>query len=311
MRKILSYIGDGAPTSRPIRTIRRHKSESFDYTLTNNPDELKAEWIRDFPEDRAGIEKIFAIGKVMGSRMVSYGDLMRTAAVRSWWEKILYGLRMLYWSYPFWRYVRWSAEYGLNKYLTNEKLKSIYCTEEEFMAVLVPIGWAYYGDYQMPPLGGTQSFAHWLLEQIEGFGSRLISRVGVERVLIEDGTAVGVRLDNGLEMRAKFVIAACDVEALYERMLPPDAVSDELKKRLRNAELYDSCVTLSLGLDCDARDLGFSEEMVFLTHDGLTRKEHNEGDPHKAGLSLIAASVRDASLAPPGKGTHTLSCRRL
>ena len=68
------------------------------------------------------------------------------------------------------------------------------------------------------------------------------------------------------------VIAACDVEALYERMLPAGAVPVKLKQKLHEAELYPSSVTVSLGLDKPAQELGFGEEMVFLCDERVPRE---------------------------------------
>ncbi|MGK0385061.1 MAG: prolycopene isomerase [Bacteroidia bacterium] len=55
-------------------------------------------------------------------------------------------------------------------------------------------------------------------------------------------------------------------------------------------------------------DLGLDDAMLFLVRDDVKRTEHNAGDPHKAGISILAPSFRDPSLAPPGKGTMTIYC---
>ncbi len=39
---------------------------------------------------------------------------------------------------------------------------------------------------------------------------------------------------------------------------------------------------------------------------GSTREQHNGTDPHLAGLSVIAPSLRDPTMAPKGKGTLTV-----
>ena len=40
-----------------------------------------------------------------------------------------------------------------------------------------------------------------------------------------------------------------------------------------------------------------------LTRDDVPREEQNNGDPEGAAITVLAPSVRDATLAPPGKGT--------
>jgi phytoene dehydrogenase-like protein len=54
--------------------------------------------------------------------------------------------------------------------------------------------------------------------------------------------------------------------------------------------------------------LGLDDAMLFIVRDDVKRTEHNAGDPHKAGISVLAPSFRDSSLAPAGKGTMTIYC---
>jgi prolycopene isomerase len=65
-------------------------------------------------------------------------------------------------------------------------------------------------------------------------------------------------------------------------------------------------VTLSIGLDVPTEELGFGEELVCLTRDGIRREEHVGPDPEKVAISVLAPSHRDPSLAPQGKGTLTV-----
>ena len=57
--RVFDLIGRDHPVARPQRRIRRWKSPSVDLLLTDRPDDLKAELIRRFPHERAGIERFF------------------------------------------------------------------------------------------------------------------------------------------------------------------------------------------------------------------------------------------------------------
>jgi prolycopene isomerase len=145
----------------------------------------------------------------------------------------------------------------------------------------------------------------------EQLGGDVRFQCKVDKIELENGTATGISIDRRgerISVKAKHVIAACDVEALYERMLPESAIPNEVKEKLHNAELYSSAVTVSLGLDCPVEQLGLDDAMLFLVRDDVARTEHNAGDPHKAGISVLAPSFRDPSLAPAGKGTMTIYC---
>jgi prolycopene isomerase len=174
---------------------------------------------------------------------------------------------------------------------------------------MVPIGWAYYGDFQSPPAGGGQVIPEWLENMSEYYGAEIFCSTKVTKIRTEDNTSKGLRIQrNGYEMdiNSKYVIAASDVETLYEKMLPPRIIPEKLKSRLKNAELYHSSVTISVALDCSSEELGFGEEMIHLSEEEIPFGEHANGDPRTSEISILAPTARDKTLAPEGKGTLTL-----
>ena len=215
---------------------------------------------------------------------------------------------MLAWFLPLRRFLRSSAEEGLARYFRGGAIGRVFCAEERLASLMVPLAWSYEKDYFAAPVGGSQSWVRWLVERIRSAGSEVRLGCPVRRVLIEDGQAAGVELADGERLPARWVIAACDVERLYERMLPPEVVPAALRRKLAAADLYYSCVMLFCGLSCSPEELGLGEEMIRLTRDGLTRDEHASGDPTTTALLLLAPSARDRTLAPPGKSTLTIQC---
>lgn len=306
VNKVFAAIGNDAPAALPMDRIRRYKGESFDYLLTKNPDELKAQLTRDFPGDAGGLEKFFKLAHTLGGRMVTYGRFMRAAETMNPFELARRGLSLAQWSFPFWSLVGDKDCTALRGFFKSEKLRSIFCSEENVLSCLVPIGWAYHGDFQRPPAGGSQAFVKWLKKRVEAAGSLVALRTEVKHIDLDHRRATGVTLADGHKLQARWVIAACDVEALFTRLLPKDAVPADVLQRYRQAELYNSCVTVSLGLDCEPRALGMNEELVYMTRDGLPRHAHNDGNPHTTALSVLAPSLRDPTLAPSGKGTLTM-----
>jgi prolycopene isomerase len=102
---------------------------------------------------------------------------------------------------------------------------------------------------------------------------------------------------------AKHLIAACDIELVYKKLLPQYAVSEKLKSKLDKSELYSSSVTISIALNCPSEQLGFGDEMIQMFNEETARMEHNSGDPHKSFISILAPTVRDKTLAPENHGT--------
>lgn len=314
VHNMFQLIGGDFPRPRIQTVVRRMKGESFDYLLTGNPDELKEQWIREFPHEKKGIEKFFRDAKKVGRSFRILGHAFRSMETMTPLEKARYGLRMLNFALPFIKHLGFAGEEGtkkgLNKYFKDPRLHEVFCSEADLLSCLVPVGWAYYSDYQMPPEGGSQVFPEWLSHVTEFYGNDVLLKCRVNKIITENNVCKGVELESrGVQytVNSNYVIAACDVETLYEKMLPPEAVPEEFKAKLRGAELYSSSVTLSVALDCHPAALGFGEELVFLSKDGLpSKKAHVDGNPHTAGISILAPSLRDPSLAPTGCGTLTL-----
>lgn len=311
--RVFEAIGKDHPKAAPQTLIKRYKGRSFDYLLTARPDDLKAQLIRDFPADRAGIERFFRDARRLGKAFDGMGSFFRTEESMPAWERGLHLMKKLRFALPFIPHLRYSGstgiDKGLRKYFSNARLRTVFASEMDILSCLVPVAWAYYGDYQMPPIGGSQVIPEWLCHVIARLGNRVHYHCRVSEVLTENGRAVGVRLtQKGAErvIRCKAVVAACDVEALYERMLPRDAVPEQLRSKLREADLYPSSITVSIGLNKPAQELGFGEEMIFLCDESVPRERQCSGLPEESGISILAPSLRDPSLAPAGMGTLTL-----
>lgn len=313
VHRIFEWLGNDFPRVADQKMIRRYKGESFDYILTNNPDELRDTWIREYPHEKKGIERFFADARKLGKAFKKMGTQFRSAETMGPAGRMAYGLKMLQFGIPFMRFLRYSGNEGirkgLNRYFKDPALHNVFCSEPDLLSCLVPVGWAYYVDYQLPPRGGSQVFPEWLVHLLQELDGQIFYRCRAERICIESGQSRGVEfLHRGKKYRysSRYVIAACDVETLYEKMLPQGTIPDAFLKKLRSASLYASSVTVSLGLNCCPSLLGFGEELLFISKDNMARKSHSEGPPDQVGISVLAPSLRDPSLAPEGMGTLTM-----
>lgn len=309
--RVFDLLGSDYPRPRSQQRIRRYKGETHDYLLTNNPDELLEEWVREFPEEETGLRRFFAAAKKLGHSFKFFNGYLRSEETMSFWEKLRNKRRLLQFVLPFIPWVRFSGpeklKKGLNKFFSNPKLHDVFAADTELLSCLIPIGWAYYGDFQSPPEGGGQVIPEWLLHVTESFGNHTYYKCRVKSILEEQGTCTGVLLEHrGTEhrLKSKYVIAACDAETLYREMLPQDRSG--MREKLQDAELYSSSLTVSIALDCCPSQLGFSEELVHLASEHVDKGEHMSGNPATTEISILAPSLRDPSLAPDGCGTLTL-----
>ena len=311
--RIFDLIGSDYPVAVPQQRIRRYQGNEHSYLLTNNPDEWRDQLIREFPHEEKGIRRFFASAKKVGRSFKEFNTVFRAKENMSFWDRVKSGYNTFRFVMPFIPYVMYSGEKGLkkglNKFFKDPKLHRIFAAEHELIGCFVPIGWAYYGDFQSPPKGGSQMIPKWLQHNIESRGGQVLFQSAVTQILVDGNKATGVSFthrNKPYSFKSRYVIAANDIETVYEKMLPADLIPAKLKEKLRKAELYTSSVTLSIALDCRAEALGFGEEMIHIINDDQPFEAHSNGDPDTVEMSVLAATVRDKSLCPEHQGTLTV-----
>ena len=309
VHRLFSYVGDDFPRARPISRLCRCKGNSFEYVLTVNPVTLRNRLIEQFPHEAKGIRRFFRDSERLGACFNLLDDRIRTSETMSFLEKLGHAITMLHRTLPMWRHAGVSVEKGLARYFRDPALIRYFCREQSFMSIMMPIGWAYSGNFQAPPEGGSQTLIGWLCDRLKAGGAGVFLGQRVTGVRLDRrGRAAGVSLANGAQIDSRYVVAASDVQTLYDRLLPAGAVSARLRTAVDKADIYYSSFSVFLGLDCDPATLGFGEESLYLVREGVPRLEQCAADPSKSALTILAPSVRDPSLAPPGKGTLTIHC---
>ena len=311
--RLFDAIGNDYPRAISQTRIRRFTGDHHQYLLTNNPDDLKEQWKKEFPEDAAGIDRFFRDAKEVGKAFKNFGHIFRAEETMDWWEKIKNKRNLIRFALSFIPHLRFSGEKGIKKglakYFSNKKLQEVFSADTEILSCIVPVGWAYFNDFQSPPHGGGQVIAEWLEHVIGFFNQDIHYRCQVKQVLTEGKTATGVsavRDGKEFSIRSRYVIAASDAPTLYGRLLPARLVPEKIRKNLASAELYSSSVTISIALDCPVEQLGFNEELVHVSSATVPRSEQAGGDPLRTEICILAPSFRDPSLAPEGQGTLLL-----
>ena len=72
------------------------------------------------------------------------------------------------------------------------------------------------------PIGGSSRIAETIAAVIDKGGGRILTKAAVDRILIEGGTAIGVRMEDGRELRAPLVISCAGVANTYGRLIGSD-----------------------------------------------------------------------------------------
>ncbi len=136
------------------------------------------------------------------------------------------------------------------------------------------------------PRGGTGALVQALLNLVKSKGGVVLTDQSVQKVLIDDGKAVGVRVANGTEYRAnRGVISNIDVKRLFLHLMDDSDVDDadpNLRERLERRIVNNNETILKI-------DLATSEPLRF--------EHHNHQDEYLIGSVLIADSVKHVEVA--------------
>ncbi|MCF2145621.1 NAD(P)/FAD-dependent oxidoreductase [Desmonostoc muscorum LEGE 12446] len=172
------------------------------------------------------------------------------------------------------------------------------------------------------PRGGTGALVQALVNLVTSKGGVILTDQHVEKVLIDDGKAVGVRVAGGKEYRAKHgVISNIDAQRLFLQMTDKsevDGVEPDLYERLerRIVNNNETILKIDLALDEPLRFPNHDHKDEYLVgsiliadsvahveqaHSKCTLGEIPDADPS---MYVVMPSYLDPTLAPAGK--HTL-----
>ncbi len=121
------------------------------------------------------------------------------------------------------------------------------------MSLMMILAFMHAGDGCFPA-GGSLEFARAIECRYLDLGGEINYRSPVERILVENDRAVGVRLTDGSEHRADIVISAADGHATIFEMLQGRYVNDEVRGYYRDLPIFPSWIQVSLGIRRDLAD---------------------------------------------------------
>ncbi len=163
------------------------------------------------------------------------------------------------------------------------------------------------------PVGGPGQIAECIVPIIEKHGGQLAVGTAVERILIEGDRAVGVKLQNGEEVRSKRVISDASAWTTWTQLVEPEiAVRHGYARRLQELQPSPAHLYLFLGYD-EAIDLPKEIIWQMPEYEGIERYDLSQADElYKSQMKfegmggyVLSPSARDPLYAQryPGKST--------
>lgn len=159
------------------------------------------------------------------------------------------------------------------------------------------LAWMSNGDAGYP-LGGSLVLINKILENYQSLGGKIRYGARVEKILVEGDKAAGVRLINGEEFKADYVVSAADGYSTIYKMLDGKFLDEKIERPYKGWKTFSSYLQVSLGV---ARE--FPQEKGTLA---LYLKNKIKVDD-KTELNEISARFFnfDPSMAPVGKTAIT------
>lgn len=149
-------------------------------------------------------------------------------------------------------------------------------------------------------VGGSMALSHAIETRYLNLGGKISYKKKVDKILVENDRAIGVRLADGTEQKADYVISAADGHATIFEMLDGKYVDDKIKGYYERMPIFQPLVFVGLGVNRSFEDM---PKII----SGITIKLEKPlvigGQEHKS-LSVRVHNF-DPSLAQPGKTVLT------
>jgi phytoene dehydrogenase-like protein len=171
--------------------------------------------------------------------------------------------------------------------------------------------------------GGTGGIADAIARSAENFGAEIRCNAPVNQVIVKNGRALGVVLENGDKIHASAVASSLDPKKTFLQLVEADELPSDLVSSIRKFDVRGSSGKVNLALDAlpdltclkgsyqfgikaralaGAISISPSVDYIERAYDAAKYGEI----PDRPFIDAIIPSVIDPGMAPPGK--HVMSC---
>jgi phytoene dehydrogenase-like protein len=171
---------------------------------------------------------------------------------------------------------------------------------------------AHYFDGGWYPKGGAAALPRALIRALRKAGGEIHVKTPVDKILVENRRAIGVRLHDGTEVRARHVVSNADPHVTFGKLIDREQLSAATRLRLRHIEYSVSALSLFAAVDMDLRAAGLDSGNYWLYQgddvDGTYRRGLTDW-PATGRRDLDGQFLTITTLKDPSKryrGHHTL-----
>ncbi len=169
-------------------------------------------------------------------------------------------------------------------------------------------------------MGGMGAISDAIASAGRAAGMQIATGAEVARILVRDGRAVGVALEDGTEIGARTVLSGADPKRTFLGLIGKEDLPEEFRAAVGGIKMDGPCGKVNLVLDAEPlvtgmpEDAGPARRALFTLPPDLDladacydRAKRGElADPDQLFVDCVVASNVDDSLAPPGR--HVMTC---
>lgn len=161
------------------------------------------------------------------------------------------------------------------------------------------------------PQGGAKVFAESMLANVLNNGGKVLTKASVKEVIVENGIAQGVRMDDGREFHSKFVVSTAGAKTTVNRLVPETYRQSDWAKKIRAIDDSPPYLCLNLAFKGDIRAAGAkSGNMWLYTIENNDTQLWDVGNPDERPHLLYVSfpSLKDPDHDPGTAHYHTGEC---
>jgi phytoene dehydrogenase-like protein len=221
------------------------------YHLYSDVRRMEDELLRISPEDEQEIRRLIRIVKKFQRLEI---PVEKPEEMMNLWDK----LKLMVQYIPCGKFLQFGMKQSMSDYIKRFRspvvrgllsgvAPDVYAAHALFFTIACRIkgdgGW---------PLGGSFRLAQRMQQRFEALGGRLFLSSNVEKIVIENGRATGIKLRSEKDTRAfDYVVSAIDIHALLHDLLEKKYADPYFEQRFAAPEKYPtiSCTLVSIGVE--------------------------------------------------------------
>jgi phytoene dehydrogenase-like protein len=169
-------------------------------------------------------------------------------------------------------------------------------------------------------LGGMGAISDAIASAGRGHGMQIRAGASVARIMVRDGTARGVALDDGTELTARVVLSGADPKRTFLGLVDKADLPEDFRAAVAAIKMDGPCAKVNLVLDAEPHVIGMPAEAgpgqralftlppdIAVADACYDRAKRGEvADVDQLFVDCVVASNVDDSLAPAGR--HIMTC---